>query len=189
MKLLYDLRFLILVDKEENMNKHVDFSNKDVVTVQYNQLEQFIAQSESNTDNPKYRFCMHDSPDNRLQEMFIVRKKGDYCMPDRHGSIPETHIIMRGEEAVVLFDEDGQVLNVIFLSENADVLAYRINASIYHMTVTLSEWAIDYEVKPGPFTRETNEFPNWAPSYEEPDKVERFMERIFCEIERRKNDE
>ena len=169
------------------MNKHVDFSDEDVIIVKHYQLEQFIEQSESNTDNPKYRFCMHDSPDNKLQEMFIVRKKGEYCRPDRHDQIPETHMIMRGEEAVVLFDESGQITNVIFLGENDGVLAYRINAPIYHMTVALSDQAVDYEVKPGPFTRDMNEFPDWAPTYEEPDRVRKFMEYINCEIERRKN--
>lgn len=65
------------------MNKHVEFSNEDVVVVHRQQLDQFIEQSYSNTDSPKYRFCMHDSPDNNLQEMFIVRRKGEYCRPDR----------------------------------------------------------------------------------------------------------
>lgn len=170
-------------------NKHVDFSCDDVVIIQHTQLEDFIEQSASNTDNYKYRYCMHDSPDNKLQEMFIVRKKGDYCRPDRHACIPETHIIMQGEEAVVLFDEDGQIINIILLREGKGVLAYRINAPIYHMTVTLSDWAIDYEVKPGPFTRETNEFPDWAPTYEEHDEISKFMDYIIGEIERRKSNE
>lgn len=170
------------------MNKHVDFSDGDIVIVKHNQLEQFVEQSKLNTDNPKYRFCMHDSPDNKLQEMFIVRKKNEYCMPDRHEKIPETHIIMRGEEAVVLFDDCGKIIDVIFLGEREGVLAYRINAPVYHMTITLSEWAVDYEIKVGPFSRETNEFPNWAPTNDEQDKIKEFMEYTTCEVERRKND-
>ncbi len=168
------------------MNKHVDFSNKDIVVVKQSDVSSFIDQSNSNTDNAKYRFCMHDSPVNKLQEMLIVRKKGDYYRPDRHNGIPETHMIVCGEEAVVLFDDQGKILNVIFLGKDYnDVLAYRINAPIYHMTITLSDWAVDYEVKPGPFTSETNEFPEWAPSYDEHDSIERFMEYITSEIEKR----
>lgn len=167
------------------MDKHVDFSNQDVVIVRHNQLEQFVQQSKSNIDNPRYRFCMHDSPDNTLQEMFIVRKKYDYYRPDRHHAIPETHIIMQGEEAVVLFNDCGQIIDIIFLGEKEGVLAYRINEPIYHMTFTLSEWAVDYEVKIGPFTSESNEYPDWAPVYGEKDKIEKFMEFIACEIERR----
>ncbi len=44
-------------------------------------------------------------------------------------------------------------------------MAYRVNASVYHMTVALSDAAVDYEVKSGPFTEQTNIFPDWAPSY------------------------
>lgn len=33
------------------------------------------------------------------------------------------------------------------------------------MTVALSDAAVDYEVKSGPFTEQTNIFPDWAPSY------------------------
>lgn len=170
------------------MNKHVDFSNEDIVIVRRRQFEEFINQSNANTDNAKYRFCMHDSPENKLQEMFIVRKKGDYCMPDRHNDIPETHIIMQGEEAVIMFGEDGKILDVFFLGGESDVLAYRINTAVYHMTVAISEMAIDYEVKPGPFTPKTNEYPEWAPAYGEDNKIEDFMKYIINEIEKRKCD-
>ncbi len=171
------------------MNKHVDFSEEDVVIVRKQQLDQFIKQSYTNTDNPKYRFCLHASPENVLQEMFIVRKYGEYCRPDRHEDMPETHMIIRGEEAVILFDENGEILNVIFLGGENDVLAYRVNASIYHMTVTLSEFAIDYEVKPGPFMDKSNIYPDWAPAYGEIDKIEEFMRRMEVEINRRRNNE
>ena len=171
------------------MNKHVDFSDEDIVIVRHDQLGLFIEQAVSNTDNLKYRYCLHDTPDNKLQEMFIVRKRGEYWRPDRHDKIPETHMIMRGEEAVILFDEKGRILNIIFLNEKEDVLAYRISSRIFHMTVALSDWAIDYEVKPGPFAREMNEFPDWAPAYDEQDKIEKFMHYITGEIERWKNEQ
>ena len=171
------------------MNKHVDFSNEDVVVVHKKQVDQFVKQSYNNTDNPKYRFCMHDSPKNALQEMFIVRRKGDYGRPDKNNYIQESHMIMSGEEAVVLFDENGEILNVIFLGGKSDVLAYRINTPIYHMTVTLSDVAVDYEVKPGPFTEATNIFPYWAPIYEEKDKVNEFMKAVLYEIEKRRENE
>lgn len=171
------------------MNKHVDFSNGDIVIVHKKQLGQFIRQSDMNTDNSKYRFCMHDSPDNALQEMFIVRKRGEYSQPDRHFRISETHMIMEGEEAVLLFDESGRILDVIFLGGSDGVLAYRINAPIYHMTVALSESAIDYEVKPGPFVREMNKYPVWAPLNTDIQKVREFMEYIMGEIDKRRNNE
>lgn len=52
------------------------------------------------------------------------------------------------------------------------------------MTVTLSDWAIDYEVKPGPFTQDMNEFPDWAPKNDEHEKIEEFMGYITREIEK-----
>lgn len=168
------------------MNTHVDFSYKDVVIVKRTDLINFINKSSSNTDNPRYRFCMHDSPDNKLQEMFIVRKKGDYYRPDRHCDIPETHILVYGEEAVVLFDNQGNIINIIFLGGESDVFAYRINTRLYHMTVTLTDWAIDYEVKPGPFSSEINEFPDWAPPYGEQISIELFMRQIDQEIIKKK---
>lgn len=168
------------------MSKHVDFSTEDIVIVDHNQIKQFIKQSYENLDNPKYRFCMHDSPDNILQEMFIVRRKGEYYRPDRHKLTPETHLILRGEEAVVLLDEVGRVLDIIFLKQNSGALAYRINAPIYHMTVALTEAAVDYEIKPGPFTKEINEYPDWSPSNEEQEKVKKFMEYIIGEIKMRR---
>lgn len=166
------------------MNKHADFSKEEIVIVCRNQLDEFIRQSKENTDNQKYRFCLHDSPDNILQEMFIVRAKGEYFRPDKHVGIPETHILLKGEEAVILFKDNGEIDDIIIL--NDDILAYRINKSIYHTMIALSDVAVDYEVRPGPFMPEMSKHPEWAPVYEEKDKIKVFMDKIVDEVNRKK---
>lgn len=166
------------------MNKHVDFSKEDIVIARREQLKDFISQAKENTDNHRYRFCMHDTPNNILQEMFIVRTKDEYFRPDKHFGIPETHLLLKGEEAIVLFKDSGEIDDIVFF--NNSIVAYRINKPVYHTMVALTDAAVDYEVRPGPFLPEMCEYPEWAPTYEEKDKIEIFMNKIKSEIAKRK---
>ena len=77
--------------------------------------------------------------------------------------MPETHTIIRGRTAIIIFSDDGEIKDVFIMDRENGYLSYRINSDVYHMTITLTEFAIEYEAKPGPFDSKNNIFPNWAP--------------------------
>ena len=159
------------------MDHLVDFSIGDIVKVHSMKLEKFKEHALNNTKK-RYRWCNHKAPDSVMQDMFLCRTRGDYSRPDKHINMPESHTIIEGREAIVLFTDEGDICDAFILDRDGGYLSYRINSDIYHMTIPLTEIAIDYEVKLGPFTPDTNIFPEWAPKECEYDKAMRFLQEI-----------
>ena len=114
--------------------------------------------------------------------MFLCRTYGDYTRPDKHINCSESHTIIEGREAVILFSDEGVITDVFILDRDSDYLSYRINGAIYHMTIPLSEVAIDYEVKLGPFRPSSNIFPDWAPDGKDQTQSARFLREIKAQV-------
>lgn len=167
------------------MDHLADFSIGNVIKIHSSQLQKFKEQAKKNKRKKRYRLCLQESSEGLLQEMIISRCKDDYCRPDKHRGIPESHTILEGSELIVLFDDDGTVTDAFLLDREKGYLTYRINEDIFHMTIPLTETAIDYEVKLGPFQPESNIFPDWAPKEEEKEAVEAFVKKIKAEVKNR----
>ena len=157
------------------MDHVADFSVGDVIKVHSEQLKVFPPIAQSNMEKKRYRLCMHDNPDNRLQEMMICMVQGDYARPHKHIDMPESHMILMGQAAVVLFSDTGAITDAFLFDREKGILSYRINADVYHMTVMLSDTVIEYEVKPGPFDPANNIYPDWAPDGNNRKETERFL--------------
>ncbi len=145
------------------MDRFADFSFGDVIKTRFDQLEEFKKIALSNKSKKRYRLCMHDSPNNRQQEMIICVAKGDYSRPHKHVDVSESHYIIEGAELIVLFDDDGRIMDYFILGKEGGYLCYRINSGLYHMSIPITDTVIKLEVKPGPFVADSNIFPNWAP--------------------------
>ena len=166
------------------MEHVVDFSKGDIIKVHTRQLGEFKRIALGNQEKKRYRLCLQDSSENPLQDMLLCRTKGDYTPPDKHIGIPESHTIIEGKEAIVLFSDDGIIVDAFILDKDKGYLSYRINSDIYHMTIPLTEVAIDYEVKLGPFTPDSNIFPEWAPNGKDKAEAEAFLERIEMDVKK-----
>ncbi len=159
----------------------VDFSKGGVIKVHTNQLETFAEIVNKNINSKRYRYCLNESSEESMQDMFLCRTKGDYCRPDKHFGVPETHVIIEGREGIVLFSDEGEIIDSFILDRKDEFLCYRINTNIYHMTIVLSEIAIDLEIKPGPFIKENVIYPKWAPDGLNKSENESFMKKVMCE--------
>ncbi|MDE7131975.1 MAG: WbuC family cupin fold metalloprotein [Lachnospiraceae bacterium] len=162
------------------MEGTVQFMQGDVIKVKMEQIEEL--KDITKRRGVRSRLCMQDSPENCMQDMYICRKKGDYCRPDKHRDIPESHVIIDGTEAIVLFSDTGEIIDAFILDRENGYLTYRINSAMYHMTIPLSEYAVDLEIKPGPFDDKTNIYPEWAPHNTDHDGIRKFMEKVNQKI-------
>jgi cupin fold WbuC family metalloprotein len=162
------------------MNQEVYFNQEKIIKVDSNTIEGLKSKAKVNASG-KYRLCMqHNSQDN-LHEMFIVRKKGDYCRPDKHLYTTESHTIVDGAMLVIIFEEDGQIKELFELSKDK-YHTYRIDTNMYHMQIPLTEQVVYYEVKLGPFTDKSNIFPEWAPEPHDTEKVTAYMKELDIKI-------
>lgn len=162
------------------MNKAVYFNPDKIIKINDKIIKELKDKARANADG-KYRLCLQHSPQDNLHEMYIVRSKGDYGRPDKHLYTTESHTIVYGAMLVILFEEDGQIKEVFELSKE-HYHTYRIDTNIYHMQIPLTEQVVYYEVKLGPFTEESNNFPEWAPEPHETERVAIFMKEIEKKI-------
>ena len=165
------------------MDHLVDFSVGDVVKVHSRQLDTFQDIAAGNHEKKRYRLCLQDSPENKLQDMILCRTRGDYIRPDKHYYCPESHTILRGIEAIVLFSDDGVIVDAFLLDRENGYLTYRINAALYHMTIPVTDIAIDYEVKLGPFNNKSNIYPAWAPDGTDKNEAAIFLAKVEKDIQ------
>ena len=160
------------------MIRYADFSSADVTKIKNSDLklykEQMIINKESG-GNPRYRYCLHKSVESKVHEMLICISKDDYSRPHKHNSVSESHMIIEGSILVVLFEEDGKIMDYFVLSrKQEDYLIHRIEPGIYHMSIPISDVAIFCEVKQGPFNKTDDTYADWAPE----NKDQEFMNFI-----------
>ena len=106
--------------------------------------------------------------------MFVAHKKGFYCQPHKHKNKSESFHLIEGEIKIIIFDDLGEILQVINMSTlNADGdIFFRLSKSYFHMVIIESELAIYHEVTNGPFDRKETLFADWAPSEDGDEKIQ-----------------
>ena len=114
----------------------------------------------------------HQSFEENPHRFLNVMLRGSYFTPHRHLKPPkhESFLVLQGEVGFVAFDETGQVTNTYRLTPegligNSDaVMGIDIPPGVWHCLVVISEVAVCYEVKPGPYDPNSDkEFADWAP--------------------------
>jgi cupin fold WbuC family metalloprotein len=114
----------------------------------------------------------HQSFEENPHRFLNVMLRGSYFTPHRHLKPPkhESFLVLQGEVGFLQFDDTGKVLNTWRLGpgglvgEAGMVAAVDIAPGIWHALVVISEVAVCYEVKPGPYIpTDDKEFAPWAP--------------------------
>jgi len=109
--------------------------------------------------------------------------KGTYCQPHRHITPPksETFLVLRGRVAVFVFNDAGKVIETHILSTDGK-LAVDIPPGLWHSISTLSDTAVCYEVKPGPWDPKSDKgFAPWAPAEGDP-KAQDYLEWLLAAV-------
>ena len=100
--------------------------------------------------------------------------RGSYAAPHRHLQVPkpESFVMLRGELALFLFDDQGVVTERHILGRQG-VLGIDLAPGLWHTVAALSETAVCFEVKAGPYDAATDkEFAPWAPREGQPGAAE-----------------
>lgn len=163
------------------MSRDAYFNQKKIVKVDANVIDELKANARAN-DSGKFRLCTHHSPQDSLHEMFIVRPKGDYGRPEMHTYTSESHTIIEGALLIIIFDNEGEIIEVFELSEKK-CHSYRMDTHVYHMSIPLTEQVVYYEAKLGPFPNEGNIFPDWAPEPHDTEQVALYIKNLKKKIQ------
>ncbi len=96
--------------------------------------------------------------------------RGSYAAPHRHLAVPkpESFIVLQGELALFLFDDHGAIAEKHVLGRDG-VIGIDLAPGLWHTVAALTDTAICFEVKAGPYDAATDkEFAPWAPREGDP---------------------
>lgn len=86
---------------------------------------------------------------------------------------PETFLALKGDIGFILFNDDGSIQETHYLSSQGPVYGIDIVPGVFHTLVCLSENAICFEGKSGPYEPTTDkDFASWAPAETDPNRNE-----------------
>lgn len=124
------------------------------------------------------RLNLHHSEEDQVQEMLIAFCGNSLNPPHRHiGKSKSLHVV-EGRALIVFFDEHGATTHQIAIGGAGTGLPalYRLAAPHWHTVIPLDEMVVIHEVTTGPFRREQERPPNWAPRNSE--ELLKFVERL-----------
>jgi len=144
-------------------------------------LEQLTA-SARDAARQRRNLNLHDSYDDPCQRLFNAIEPGTYIRPHRHATPPksETFVVVRGELALVTFDDAGGIQHYAELCAGGCNLAADLRPGVWHMVVSLMPGTIFFETKPGPYVPLSDkDFAPWAPP-EGSVEAHRFLQKLLA---------
>jgi len=112
----------------------------------------------------------HGGPQENPHRFLNAFVRGTYCAPHRHitPAKSESFLALRGEVAFFLFDDVGEIRETHVLGRDG-LIGVDVEAGAWHTVATLTDTAVCYEVKPGPWEPASDkDFASWAPREGDP---------------------
>ena len=109
---------------------------------------------------------LHPALDDPIQRLCNAFEPGTYVQPHRHTEAGrwELFVVLRGAAALLLFDDEGKVLDRVELDAEGQVRGAEVPPNTWHTIVSLKLGTVLFEVKPGPYIKTTDkDFASWAP--------------------------
>lgn len=148
----------------------------------------FIKEKALESPRHRARICAHEYSEDPLHEMFIALSKEAYVRPHRHQQKSESFHIIEGIVDVVLFEDDGQIHQIISMGpvNTGRACFYRLNNSRFHTLIIRSEILVMHEVTNGPFNHQLNEYALFSPSEGDIELVAKYSRQLAQQIDRLK---
>jgi cupin fold WbuC family metalloprotein len=127
-----------------------------------NQSIEFIKQKAANSLRGRSRICAHKDVTDSLHEMIIAIRANSYIRPHRHHNKVESFHLVEGCVDVVIFSDDGEVVDVITLGEEHNFY-YRLDKPHYHTLIIRTPILVIHEITNGPFDINASDFAIFSP--------------------------
>jgi cupin fold WbuC family metalloprotein len=153
------------------INNEVFVADESIVRIGAEQII-FLKQQALSSNRKRARICTHRSNDDALHEMLIAISASSYIHPHKHTSKVESFHIIEGLVDVVVFDDDGAIIDVVEMGDvsTGKNFYYRLSDGLFHTLLIHSDFLVVHEVTNGPFVANETILASFAPpesSYEE----------------------
>jgi cupin fold WbuC family metalloprotein len=144
----------------------------------------FLKARAKENERKRVRLCSHPDSENLLHEMIIVHTQHAYVPPHRHLNKSESFHIIEGKLSVFLFNDTGQIIDVIPMGnlESNRIFYYRLSSSLYHSVLPESEFVVFHEVTNGPFNRKDMVIAPWAANEDDENAQMKFVKLLSNSI-------
>ena len=156
----------------KQISEEILYSSSAITKVRGSDIE-FLKRKSLKNIKKRVRLCSHPGIDDALHEMIIVHHKGNYIPPHKHPGKSESFHIVEGCLMVVVFDDNGDIHDVIEMSERKvmeGLFYYRLSKSLFHTVIPCSSIVVFHETTNGPFRRQDMIFAKWAPGENDPEE-------------------
>ena len=125
----------------------------------------FLKQQATTNQRKRARICTHKTKDDALHEMLIAISANSYIHPHKHLGKSESFHIVDGIVDVVVFDDFGEIVEIIELGDarSGRNFYYRLSESAFHTLLIRTDFLVVHEVTNGPFLRENTVLADFAP--------------------------
>lgn len=145
----------------------------------------FLKKRAEQSQRKRARLCAHRDDGDSLHEMIVVLKRDVYITPEKHLKNVESYHIIDGSADVVIFDEVGNVAEVVQMGDysSGSRFYYRLSDPLYHTLIIRSDFLMYHETRTGPFNKSDTVVATWAPGEKDVAGRETFMEGLAGKVE------
>ena len=129
-------------------------------------------------------YNFHRSYRDSIQRFLNALEPDTYLRPHKHENPDkiEIFLILGGKVLIVEFDDDGAIVDHTVLDFERGNKGVEISPGTWHSFIALQQGSVLYEIKEGPFDKETDKtFAEWAPE-EGTEEAAEFNKRILREL-------
>jgi cupin fold WbuC family metalloprotein len=141
---------------------------------------EFLKQYAEKSTKNRSRILAHPDGQNSIHEMIVCLGRDTYIHPHIHPGKTESFHLVEGRMNVVLFEEDGEILQVVKMGDLESGLPcyYRQTEPIYHTIIPQTDYVTFTEVTPGPFDPDDLVHAEWAPAEADDGKLVEFIKDL-----------
>lgn len=134
----------------------------------------FVKAKAMKSHRQRARICMHKKPNDVIHEMIIAIGESSYIRPHRHFNKIESFHIIEGEADVLIFDNDGGIIDIVKLGGCFNFY-YRLETENYHTIIPKTSMVVIHETTNGPFDLRSSDFALFSPDEDDYTEVIKYM--------------
>ncbi len=131
------------------------FRENDYITLEKFNLE-ILKKAVYESELKRFRYCLHYSEKDLIQEMIIGLKKGTEIAIHKHKNKSESFHLIEGVVDVIIYDNNKNETDRTRLGDlkSGYPFIYRLSDNILHSIDVISDYAVIHEITNGPFIKE-----------------------------------